>query len=347
MICGSANFGDREACMLCQSKMSVQSTTASNGAETGATSDAKSEASSSKKSTSGSKASTAGLEPKTPHWYTDAIFLQWWKKRVMNFIGKDIVRGQQQQVLQQEYSNSTAKSKSKPAEVPGGSSSSSASPSVSVGNDTKVKGPQDIRLKLETSARYASSKDFYWRLDNFLEQRYNMRRRELILGGKKLDLHLLYKEVVSRGGYKKMDVEAKRKKGVWASVFRALPNYNENETSASYRLRKSYEKYLLEFELSEQGVALPRYTADSGYGRKKRKRDSAQKGSAREKGSPKGVGEKAPSEKSEVSRKGKPAGSPDGDTSGSQKEENRSDQSDASVSSATSSGSTAKKAKTS
>ena len=145
-----------------------------------------------------------------------------------------------------------------------------------------------------------------------------------------------------------MDIEARKKKGVWASVFRSLPNYNENETSASYRLRKSYEKYLLEFELSEQGVPLPRHTGETGYGRKKRKRDPSQKGAAGEKGSSKGVGKKKTSSNSVVmdKGKGKPTGSSNGDESGSQKEEAKSDQKDSNTNSATSSGDKAKKAKT-
>jgi hypothetical protein len=119
-------------------------------------------------------------------------------------------------------------------------------------------------------------------LDNFLEQRSGIKRRELILGGKPLDLHLLYKAVLDRGGFKRMASEAEKKKGVWASVFRSLPNYNENETSASFRLRKSYEKYLLEFELSERGLPLPRRAPqDNSNPRRKRKRDgNAANGSA-------------------------------------------------------------------
>ena len=37
-------------------------------------------------------------------------------------------------------------------------------------------------------------------------------------------------------------------KGTWANIFRQLPNYSPTETSASYRLKKIYEKYLWEYE---------------------------------------------------------------------------------------------------
>ena len=37
-------------------------------------------------------------------------------------------------------------------------------------------------------------------------------------------------------------------KGTWTDIFRLLPNYSPTETSASYRLRKIYEQYLLEYE---------------------------------------------------------------------------------------------------
>lgn len=64
------------------------------------------------------------------------------------------------------------------------------------------------------------------------------------LGHKDVNLYLLFKHVVTYGGFKSV-VE---NEGTWAKIFRQLPNYSPTETSASYRLKKMYTKYLLEYE---------------------------------------------------------------------------------------------------
>ena len=44
-------------------------------------------------------------------------------------------------------------------------------------------------------------------------------------------------------------------KGSWAKIFRALENYSKTETSASFRLKNIYKKYLLDFEIYERRSA--------------------------------------------------------------------------------------------
>ena len=69
-------------------------------------------------------------------------------------------------------------------------------------------------------------------------------RRLPRLGGQELDLYRMFHEVVCRGG---CDAVV-RAEGTWANIFRSLDNYTETETSASFRLKKLYRKYLLGFE---------------------------------------------------------------------------------------------------
>ncbi len=315
VICGSANFSDRSACMLCQSKRPAPGDPPLLGTSGAGGRERKAAGGKARKSDSGTARGRAERKLKTPHWHADAIFLHWWKRRVVNFIGKDIMRLQHQRELQQQFasanssespselaagSSSTSSTSIKPASASSASASSASASSASANSASDDSaGPaaassasgtassgagaanaQTLRAQLETSARYESRDDFNWRLDNFLEQRYRIKRRELILGGEPLDLHLLYKAVLARGGFRQMATEAEKTKGVWASVFRSLPNFNENETSASFRLRKIYEKYLHEFELSERGIPLPRRVLlDKGSAGRKRKRDEDATGS--------------------------------------------------------------------
>ena len=62
---------------------------------------------------------------------------------------------------------------------------------------------------------------------------------------KDLDFFTFYIGVVNRfGGYDAME----EKKGSWMDLFRELPNYSASETSASFRLKRIYAKFLKPFE---------------------------------------------------------------------------------------------------
>jgi len=78
-----------------------------------------------------------------------------------------------------------------------------------------------------------------------------VRLRSLTLGGRELSLYRLYNEVQARGGCAQVMSE----KGTWAKIFRALENYSKTETSASFRLKNIYRKYLLEYENHQRALA--------------------------------------------------------------------------------------------
>lgn len=64
------------------------------------------------------------------------------------------------------------------------------------------------------------------------------------LGRKEVDLYRLFREVSSYGGA----CSVVSKEGTWARIYRGMDNFSPTETSASFRLKKMYNKYLLQFE---------------------------------------------------------------------------------------------------
>jgi hypothetical protein len=80
-------------------------------------------------------------------------------------------------------------------------------------------------------------------------------------------MYLLFKHVVSAGGMQNVVSN----EGTWANIFRQLPNYSPTETSASYRLKKIYEKYLWDYEqdyYSHLGSGLLAPAGSNGNGSK-------------------------------------------------------------------------------
>ncbi|XP_047328292.1 high mobility group B protein 9-like [Impatiens glandulifera] len=65
-----------------------------------------------------------------------------------------------------------------------------------------------------------------------------------VIGGKELNLHVLYVEVTSKGGYDKVVLEKK-----WREVSSVF-SFSPTTTSASYALRKHYFSLLYHFELA-------------------------------------------------------------------------------------------------
>jgi len=101
--------------------------------------------------------------------------------------------------------------------------------------------------------------------------------REVIVNKQAMDLHQLYLEVAKRGGYRTLSdrtagsvgtgSDGRGKRISWMDVFRSLPNYTTSETSASNRLKKIYEKYVLAFVNSfEDADRRPRRAYGYGYG---------------------------------------------------------------------------------
>lgn len=64
------------------------------------------------------------------------------------------------------------------------------------------------------------------------------------MGYKELDLFQLYNEVQKHGGYEQVI----SKNGTWAKIWRRIDIFDASLTDASTRLKKNYEKYLLDFE---------------------------------------------------------------------------------------------------
>ena len=73
----------------------------------------------------------------------------------------------------------------------------------------------------------------------------NVMQRLPQLGHAQVDLYLLFKWVLSYGGFE----HVKSFEGTWGKIYRSMPNYSSTETSASYRLRRIYERYLEQFEV--------------------------------------------------------------------------------------------------
>jgi len=64
------------------------------------------------------------------------------------------------------------------------------------------------------------------------------------MGYKELDLHQLFSEVMAYGGFH----EVVKKVGTWAKIWKRLDNFDASVTDASYRLKKNYERCLLDYE---------------------------------------------------------------------------------------------------
>jgi len=65
-----------------------------------------------------------------------------------------------------------------------------------------------------------------------------------IMGYKELDLWQLYKEVTNCGGFN----EVVKNVGTWSKIWKRLGNFDPSITDSSFRLKKNYERYLLEYE---------------------------------------------------------------------------------------------------
>ena len=92
----------------------------------------------------------------------------------------------------------------------------------------------------------ANKRTFHKALKLFHETNGNDKLMEKmpVLAHQDLDLYNFFVLVIACGGCDRV-VE---NEGTWSTIFKALPNYSKTETSASYRLKKVYMKYLYEFE---------------------------------------------------------------------------------------------------
>eukprot|EP01114_Cavostelium_apophysatum_P015902 TRINITY_DN4429_c0_g1_i2.p2 TRINITY_DN4429_c0_g1~~TRINITY_DN4429_c0_g1_i2.p2 ORF type:complete len:403 (+),score=82.53 TRINITY_DN4429_c0_g1_i2:1402-2610(+) len=81
-------------------------------------------------------------------------------------------------------------------------------------------------------------------LETFMTQLGKPIGKSPVMGYKELDLHQLFREVVGRGGFN----EVVKRVGSWAQIWKKLDNFDPSVTDASYRLKKNYERCLLEYE---------------------------------------------------------------------------------------------------
>ena len=115
------------------------------------------------------------------------------------------------------------------------------------------------------SAKYKSDKkEFYKALYRFhpkLSNGGSIMDKPPVLAHQELDLYNFCILVLKCGGFHSV-VE---NEGTWSRIFKALPNYSKTETSASYRLKRIYQKFLLDFQNSIARGG--RITATTGLGR--------------------------------------------------------------------------------
>jgi len=64
------------------------------------------------------------------------------------------------------------------------------------------------------------------------------------MGYKELDLFQLFREVTAYGGFN----EVVKNVGTWSKIWKRLGNFDPSITDSSFRLKKNYERYLLDYE---------------------------------------------------------------------------------------------------
>jgi hypothetical protein len=87
-------------------------------------------------------------------------------------------------------------------------------------------------------------KKFMGELNKFMAEIGKPLSKIPIMGYKELDLFQLFREVVSFGGFN----EVVKNVGTWSKIWKRLSNFDPSITDSSFRLKKNYERYLLEFE---------------------------------------------------------------------------------------------------
>jgi hypothetical protein len=87
-------------------------------------------------------------------------------------------------------------------------------------------------------------KGFMQDLNKFMIESNKPLSKLPIMGYKELDLFQLYKEVVSYGGFN----EVVKNVGTWSKIWKRLGNFDPSITDSSFRLKKNYERYLLDYE---------------------------------------------------------------------------------------------------
>lgn len=87
-------------------------------------------------------------------------------------------------------------------------------------------------------------KQFMAQLSQFFAELGKTMPQLPVMGYKELDLYTLFTEVLAFGGF----MQVVKNVGTWSKIWKKLANYDPSITDSSFRLRKNYERYLLDFE---------------------------------------------------------------------------------------------------
>lgn len=99
-------------------------------------------------------------------------------------------------------------------------------------------------VSLSNSSEEKERKSFLQEINKFMSEIGKPLSKIPIMGYKELDLFQLFKEVVNYGGFN----EVVKNVGTWSKIWKKLGNFDPSITDSSFRLKKNYERYLLEYE---------------------------------------------------------------------------------------------------
>jgi len=102
---------------------------------------------------------------------------------------------------------------------------------------------EDIIVSLGSNEE-RERRQFNQDVNNFMAEIGKPLSKIPIMGYKELDLYQLFKEVMSYGGFN----EVVKNVGTWSKIWKRLGNFDPSITDSSFRLKKNYERYLLEYE---------------------------------------------------------------------------------------------------
>lgn len=95
-----------------------------------------------------------------------------------------------------------------------------------------------------SSAEERERKIFMGDINKFMAEIGKPLSKIPIMGYKELDLYQLFKEVTAYGGF----TEVVKNVGTWSKIWKRLGNFDPSITDSSFRLKKNYERYLLDYE---------------------------------------------------------------------------------------------------
>jgi hypothetical protein len=114
---------------------------------------------------------------------------------------------------------------------------------INLSLDMEERATQDI-VSLSFSTEDRDRKIFMGDINKFMAEIGKPLSKIPIMGYKELDLFQLFKEVTAYGGF----TEVVKNVGTWSKIWKRLGNFDPSITDSSFRLKKNYERYLLDYE---------------------------------------------------------------------------------------------------